>query len=91
MAHLEIPRYLLCGLGAVGMTWWGLHDRHAARINVGVSAFAATVLVFYSSNVMDKLDRSLSLIGLGVLFIGGGWVMERARRQLLARLGQARR
>lgn len=86
MHHRELGGYFLCGLGAVGMTWWGLHERDAARVNVGVAGFAATVLVFYFSSVMDKLDRSLSLIGLGVLFIGGGWALERARRTLLARM-----
>jgi hypothetical protein len=47
--------------------------------------FAATVLTFYSSQVMDKLGRSASLIGLGVLFLAGGWMLERARRRLVVR------
>jgi len=45
-----------------------------------------TVIIFYFSNVMDKLGRSVSLIGLGVLFLFGGWVLERTRRQLVARV-----
>ena len=56
------------------------------RINLGVAGFALTVLIFYFSNVMDKLGRSASLIGLGLLFLLGGWLLERTRRQLVARL-----
>jgi len=43
-------------------------------------------MTFYFSNVMDKLDRSASLIGLGVLFLGMGWALERTRRKLVARV-----
>ena len=56
------------------------------RINLGVAGFALTILFFYFSNVMDKLGRSASLIGLGLLFLLGGWLLERTRRQLVARL-----
>jgi hypothetical protein len=30
------------------------------------------------------LGRSASLVGLGVLFLVGGWALERTRRQLVA-------
>ncbi len=43
-------------------------------------------IIFYFSDVMDKLGRSASLIGLGVLFLFGGWALERTRRQLVARV-----
>jgi hypothetical protein len=35
---------------------------------------------------MDKLGRSASLIGLGLLFLLGGWLLEKTRRRLVARL-----
>jgi hypothetical protein len=41
---------------------------------------------FYVSSLLDKMGRSLGLIGLGVLFLAGGWMLERLRRQLVARL-----
>jgi hypothetical protein len=44
------------------------------------------VLVFYFSQVMDKLGRSASLIGLGALFLALGWGLERTRRRLVARV-----
>lgn len=79
--------YFWCALGAVGLVAWGLHEGRRERINLGVAGFALTLLFFYFSSVMDKLGRSASLIGLGILFLGGGWMLERARRGLVARLG----
>ncbi|HWJ04238.1 MAG TPA: DUF2157 domain-containing protein [Steroidobacteraceae bacterium] len=69
-----------------GLAWWGLHDGHRLRINVAVVGFALTVLSFYFSSLFDKLGRALGLIVLGVLFLGGGWLLERTRRRLLDRM-----
>lgn len=84
----EVLIYLWIAAGAAGLVWWGLHDSRAERIHLGIAAFAADVLVFYFSNVMDKLGRSASLAGLGLLFLGGGWLLERTRRGLMAQLEQ---
>ena len=78
--------YALLALGAVGVVLWGLRDQQRLAINVGVLGFALAVLGFYFSSLYDKLGRALGLIGIGVLFIGGGWLLERARRRLIARL-----
>ena len=89
-ARFEVPvpvfEYFWCGLGAVGLIAWGVRDSRAERINLGRAGFAITVLAFYFSSVMDKLDRSASLIGLGVLFLAGGWALEKMRRRLVARV-----
>ena len=82
----ELGPYVWCAAGALGMVAWGLMERRRERINLGVAGFALTVMIFYFSNVMDKLGRSASLIGLGVLFLFGGWSLERARRRLVARV-----
>ena len=82
----ELEPYALCALGSIGLIAWGLKEARKERINLGVAGFALTVLVFYFSNVMDKLGRSASLIGLGLLFLLGGWLLERTRRRLVARL-----
>jgi hypothetical protein len=37
--------------------------------------------------VFDRIGRSLGLVALGVLFVGGGWLLERTRRRLLDRIG----
>jgi len=34
---------------------------------------------------MDKLGRSASLVGFGLLFLLGGWKLEQLRRKLVAR------
>jgi len=78
--------YFWASAGALGLVIWGLLERQRERINLGVVGFALTVLIFYFSDVMDKLGRSASLIGMGVLLLVGGWILERARRQLIARM-----
>jgi uncharacterized membrane protein len=74
---------------AIGLVAWGVRDGRSERINLGAAFFSATVLAFYFSQVMDKLGRSASLVGLGVLFLGGGWALERVRRRLVEQSRQA--
>ena len=78
--------YFWAGAGSLALVAWGLQERRRERINLGVAGFALTVVFFYFSNVMDKLGRSASLIGAGVLLLVGGWVLERTRRGLIARM-----
>jgi uncharacterized membrane protein len=82
----NLSMYALLALGSTGLIAWGLKEARKERINLGVAGFALTVLFFYFSNVMDKLGRSASLIGLGLLFLLGGWLLEKTRRRLVARL-----
>jgi uncharacterized membrane protein len=81
-----LPVYAWCALGAVGLAAWGIRDSRAERINLGIAGFALTVLTFYFSSVMDKLGRSVSLMGLGLLFLVGGWLLEKTRRRLIAQI-----
>jgi uncharacterized membrane protein len=81
--------YLWCGLGAAGLVAWGMYEHRGERINFGMAGFAITILCFYFSSVMDKLGRSASLIGLGVLFLAGGWALEKLRRKLVAQMRQS--
>ncbi len=78
--------YLGCALGSAALVGWGIRAPLKEAINVGVGLFALTVGFFYFSTVMDKLSRSASLIGFGLLFLIGGWLLERTRRRLIARL-----
>jgi len=82
----ELGIYVLCAIGAIGLIAWGLREARKERINLGIAGFALTVLTFYFSTVMDKLGRSASLIGLGLLFLLGGWLLEKTRRRLVAQL-----
>jgi uncharacterized membrane protein len=78
--------YIWAAIGAFGVIAWGIAERRRERINLGIAGFGITVLFFYFSNVMDKLGRAASLIGIGALLIFGGWGLELARRSLVARL-----
>ena len=86
-----IHLYLWWALGATALAWWGCSEMRSERINMGAAIFACTVLSFYFSQVMDKLGRSASLVGLGILFLVGGWALNRVRRNLVlqTRGGQA--
>lgn len=75
--------YAWWALGAIALVAWGCGKGRSERINMGCAIFAFTVLAFYFSQVMDKLERSASLTGLGILFLAGGWALDRVRRQLV--------
>jgi uncharacterized membrane protein len=82
----RLSPYLWTAVGAIGLIAWGLSEDRAERINLGIVGFGLTILVFYFSSVMDKMDRSASLIGLGLLFLLLGWLLEKLRRRLVARV-----
>jgi hypothetical protein len=69
--------------------WWGVRQASKALVNLGIVGFAVAVGWFYFSNIFDKVGRSLGLIGLGVLFLAGGWALEKMRRGLITRMGHA--
>lgn len=71
-------------LGAILMAAWGVREGRVERVNLGVAGFACAVLAFYFSNLMGALGRSLSLMVLGILFLAGGWQLEKLRRRLTA-------
>jgi uncharacterized membrane protein len=52
-------------------------------VNLGVAAFAITVLSFYFDGFMGKLGRSAGLLLLGVLCLAGGYALEKTRRKLV--------
>jgi len=84
----DLALYTVCALGSIGLIAWGMREGRKERVNLGIAGFALTVLFFYFSTVMDKLGRSASLIGLGLLFLLGGWLLEKTRRRLLAQMGK---
>ncbi len=78
--------YLLYGACSVGLVAWGLRDRDRGRVTLGIGGFTLTVFAFYFSSLFDMLGRAAGLMGMGLLFIAGGFAAERVRRRLLARL-----
>ena len=85
----RLAPFLWTAIGSIGLIAWGLSEERPERINLGIGGFGLTILVFYFSRVMDKLDRSASLIGLGLLFLLLGWLLEKLRRRLVARVAGA--
>ena len=80
LAHLLVAAF------AAFFCWWGVRLASRSLVNLGILGFAAAVLWFYWSDLYNKLDRSLGLIGLGILFLAGGWALETMRRRILARM-----
>lgn len=80
LAHI-----LITGL-AIFLGWWGVRQNSKALVNYGIVVFAISVAWFYFTDLFDKLGRSLGLIGLGVLFLAGGWALECTRRRLIAQI-----
>jgi hypothetical protein len=78
--------YLWCLVGAIAMIAWGVRESRKERVNLGMASFALTVIAFYFSSVLDKFGRSTALISMGLLFLLGGWALEKTRRRLIARI-----
>jgi uncharacterized membrane protein len=66
------------------LIYWGVNDRRKERINLGMAGFAVTIIAFYFSEVLDKYGRSTVLISMGIIFLVGGYYMERLRRRLIS-------
>jgi uncharacterized membrane protein len=79
--------FLLIAALASFLAAWGVRERGHALINYSVAAFALTVLWFYFSSIMDKLNHSLSLIVLGVLLLSCGW-LEKLRRRMVRQVNR---
>jgi hypothetical protein len=71
---------------AVFLCWWGVRMLSRALVNLGILGFAGAVGWFYFSDIYNDHERALGLIGLGVLFLAGGWALEKMRRRILARM-----
>jgi uncharacterized membrane protein len=85
----KLTPYIWTAIASLGLITWGLNEARRERINLGIVGFGLTVIVFYFSNVMDKLGRSASLIGLGLLFLILAWGLEVTRRRLVAKVKAA--
>jgi uncharacterized membrane protein len=81
--------YLWIALGACAFCYWGVEENRKLFINYGTAIFAIDLIAFYFSSVLDKLGRSMGLILLGVIFLAGGWILNRLRTDLIARAAAA--
>jgi hypothetical protein len=83
VAHALVPAYCVFHI------WWGVRQVSRSLVNLAIVGFGATVSWFYFSDLLDKMGRSLGLIGLGILFLVGGWVLEKTRRSLLTYMAES--
>jgi len=84
----NLAAHALVAAFCIFLIWWGVRQASKALVNLGMVGFAIAVFWFYYSDIFDKVGRSLGLIGLGILFLAGGWALEKMRRGLMARMGQ---
>lgn len=84
--RMPVMGHLLAGAASVALAAWGILELRKERVNLGVAAFVLTVGSFYFNYAADKLDRSLGLIVMGIVFLAGGWQLERLRRSLMRRI-----
>jgi hypothetical protein len=80
----NLAAHALIAAFAILLCWWGVRISSKALVNFGIVGFAIAVGWFYYSDIWDKMNRSLGLIGLGILFLAGGWALEKMRRRILA-------
>jgi len=94
IAHVEtspsLLAHVLVAAFAVFLCWWGVRLGSRALVNLGIAGFAAAVVWFYFSDIFSDKNRALGLIGLGVLFLAGGWGLEIARRRILTAMNPAK-
>jgi hypothetical protein len=88
LGHVETSPNLLAhalvAAFAVFLCSWGVRMASRALVNLGIVGFAAAVVWFYFSDIYSDKNRAVGLIGLGVLFLAGGWALEIGRRRILA-------
>ncbi len=82
----NLAAHALVAAFAVFLCWWGVRLLSRALVNLGIVGFAVAVLWFYFSDIYSEHYRALGLIGLGILFLAGGWALEKMRRRILARM-----
>jgi uncharacterized membrane protein len=85
----NLAAHALVASFTVFIIWWGVRQLSQALVNLGIVGFAIAVGWFYFSDIFDKVGRSLGLIGLGILFLAGGWALEKNRRGLMAGMKNA--
>jgi len=84
-----IISHVWMAIGACALCYWGVSRNRKLFVNFGTSIFALNVLVFFFSDIFDKLGRAEGLILMGIIFLAGGWVLYRIRGDLMARIAPA--
>jgi len=78
---------LLLVLLIFGTIALGIVNKREALVNIGIIFFVIDLATRYIELTVDMLDTSLAFIIGGLLLLGVGYSMERARRKLLTQFG----
>jgi uncharacterized membrane protein len=78
---------LLLVLLIFGTITLGIVNKREALVNIGIIFFVIDLATRYIELTVDMLDTSLAFIIGGLLLLGVGYGMERARRKLLTQFG----
>ena len=84
LAGPNLMTYVVVAAFAVFLSAWGVRLGSKLLVNFGVAGFAVSVVWFYFGSILSAINRSVALIGLGVLFLAGGWALEKLRRRMIA-------
>lgn len=85
-----LARYISFNLLYLGALVWlvytgyGRNDRF--QVNISFLFFAAGLLTLYFDTFWALLHRSFFFMGAGIVLLGGGYLLERQRRRLVARM-----
>jgi uncharacterized membrane protein len=74
---------------ALGIIYAGFLSDEAWLVNLGVVFVAVDLVARYFDVFWSALPRSVGMIGAGLLVLGIAYVLERQRKRLLARMGEA--
>ena len=78
---------LLLVIQILGIIALGVINKREAFVNIGIVFFVIDLSTRYIELTVDMLDTSLAFIVGGLLLLGVGYGMERARRRLLRQFG----
>jgi hypothetical protein len=71
----------------IGIIGYGTWQKMPSLINLGIVFFALSIITRYIGFIMDfggSVGLSIFFIIGGVLLLGGGWLVERWRKKLIA-------
>lgn len=74
---------------ALGIIYSGFLSDEAWLVNLGVVFVAVDLVARYFDVFWSALPRSVGMIGAGLLVLGIAYVLERQRKRLLQRMGEA--
>jgi hypothetical protein len=88
--NLEILPHIIAfnSIFLIGVLWLlysSYRLKEVWRVDLGVVVlFGFTIIRYFDWIERTELDRSLFFLGLGIVFLGTGWILERIRRNVLS-------